>query len=779
MKSTQDPCNTYFFGRDRDLEQLMDRAGVRGVTVLTGQPQIGKSTLLAELITHKGCNFPSSEPSEPSRRLHTNEALFGLAHQTGETPDLLPRAIQNLYQRWLGDSTYLQQARTVFAQQRTDLVTNLGKAVGAILKANGDALHSPIGGDLVKSLFESLAIVNQDLKSGRSQLPSLPLDDSRELLEIVYRITEKPSVLILDQWDQSPDLTKESRVLEAFIRHYDEWPPCHIFVACRLDETSRIILEELRDGFPQIVKIQEIGEMNLEDETLKGDLLSALHTNVPITRGVDPTVLLNLIAGNPAVLDRWLNSAEGQGSQSLDQLVSLANQAHRYAFPEFRRTLRDRILTDDERALAIRLLLLPATSDPDVWDTLRSLALGDAGGKLLDSLHRKGILRIGVPPSWGHAKRREAAFLSFLDNCSEEFSELSALIINNLAKRIRDLRPSESIYISSLAWVRGLPETLHLSAVSEALCECAHSLGIDNRFGSSTILNPPIDAFEVFTLPLLSMGLTNITALEYADLDDQRQALNRLRLIYRGNVELEPHRKQFASGLFNLHLAVNKESNESSEAASLLSELTGLAQEWPGDRWIIARLAATLVSAAARTEKPQDQDVLLDRLRQLNIGNPGEANLREDLARALSNAIWDVIFDHPYLELVSRSRGTVTRRNALFEELQTLQQRHPNDSYLREKLASTISSILLAPMGGDQTAWREGLLRALGDLCLQPDSSGELAKIWTRTVRSSAWLDDAFFSREIKDKLATRAAGVEGSNSKVKAYWSPGKTGMD
>lgn len=160
-----------------------------------------------------------------------------------------------------------------------------------------------------------------------------------------------------------------------------------------------------------------------------------------------------------------------------------------------------------------------------------------------------------------------------------------------------------------------------------------------------------------------------------------------------------------------------------------------------------------MANAIARTEDPQEQDVLLDRLRQLNLNNPEDLDICGDLARGLSNAIWDVIFDHPYLELVGRTRGPVARRNIFFEELQALQQSHKSDIHLREKLASTISRILLAPMKGDQPAFRDGLLNILGDFCLQSDSSDDLIKIWIGTVRSVAWSEDRSFNAEAKDKL--------------------------
>ncbi len=81
------------FGRKRDLNYLVSRAKHKGITAVAGRPQIGKSWLLREL-----ARFLRSD----------NEPRFqvGFTESSGQSADLLLRAVVDLYTRWLSDATY-------------------------------------------------------------------------------------------------------------------------------------------------------------------------------------------------------------------------------------------------------------------------------------------------------------------------------------------------------------------------------------------------------------------------------------------------------------------------------------------------------------------------------------------------------------------------------------------------------------------------------------------------------------------------------------------------
>ncbi len=196
--------SSILFGREKDIAFLLERTERPGVTVVLGPPQMGKSWLLTEVARQL-----SARPGGADRlSLRGLSPLVGRVESEGEYADMLPRAVQDLYTRWLSDATYLEQAQTFFEQGKPDLLGRIGQAVGTLVKAVAP-LHGPPGtaiGTLVKSSFDSLAEANRDLKSGGISLPSLQTADSRELLEIVFAVTARPAVLVLDQWEKSPDL---------------------------------------------------------------------------------------------------------------------------------------------------------------------------------------------------------------------------------------------------------------------------------------------------------------------------------------------------------------------------------------------------------------------------------------------------------------------------------------------------------------------------------------------------------------------------------------------
>jgi hypothetical protein len=81
------------FGREQDLARLIDRVRFKGLTAVVARPAMGKSWLLTEL----------------ARRLaaeHEPRHLVGFARSSGQTPDLLLRAVVDLYGRWLSDAGY-------------------------------------------------------------------------------------------------------------------------------------------------------------------------------------------------------------------------------------------------------------------------------------------------------------------------------------------------------------------------------------------------------------------------------------------------------------------------------------------------------------------------------------------------------------------------------------------------------------------------------------------------------------------------------------------------
>jgi hypothetical protein len=218
------------FGRERDLEALSARVRFKGLTAVAARPQMGKSWLLTEL----------------ARRLsqdHEPRHLVGFSESAGETPDLLLRTVIDLYARWLSDAGYAQQAKMVWDQQKPNLLPGVAKALGKIFGELAGASTKPVA-VAVEDAINGLIAADQSLKSGGVQLPALSYEQARDLVAAVAAISDRPIVLFLDQWEESPDVTREAKALSAFIRHLDDWPRCHVFLALRLDEPAYSMVRE-------------------------------------------------------------------------------------------------------------------------------------------------------------------------------------------------------------------------------------------------------------------------------------------------------------------------------------------------------------------------------------------------------------------------------------------------------------------------------------------------------------------------------------------------------
>ena len=174
-----------------------------------------------------------------------------------QVPDPLLYAIQDLYARWLANSSYAQQANSIYQRHRESLTDRLGETTGTVFeklsKAAGKPLEAASGS--VKTILDGLVRANQDLNTGGLQLPSLLMEQGRDLLQVVHTISERPLVLILDACGKSKDLATQTSLLATFIRGLDEWPNCHIFLASRADAAPAGWLREFASEYQYDVEI--------------------------------------------------------------------------------------------------------------------------------------------------------------------------------------------------------------------------------------------------------------------------------------------------------------------------------------------------------------------------------------------------------------------------------------------------------------------------------------------------------------------------------------------
>ena len=99
------------FGRAPDLDHLLQRSERPGLTAVVARSQMGKSTLLMELARRL-----SHDP--PPSLLGPQPRLIGFTESAGETSDIMLRGVIDLYTRWLSGSSYGDQARITWLQEK-------------------------------------------------------------------------------------------------------------------------------------------------------------------------------------------------------------------------------------------------------------------------------------------------------------------------------------------------------------------------------------------------------------------------------------------------------------------------------------------------------------------------------------------------------------------------------------------------------------------------------------------------------------------------------------
>jgi hypothetical protein len=269
------------FGRESHIQHLVDAAAQTGLTAVAGRPFMGKSWTLNEV----------------ARRLVEDDYVVGFAESFGEHPDLLLRAVKDLYERWLSDAGAREQAAMAWSQQKDKLLPNVAKAV------------SKIFGDIIGTAAKPLGAA----------------------------VSARKIVLVLDQWEKSPDVEMESGILDGFLRHADDWPACRIVLGLRPDHPAFGVVTKLAVENPGRAEVFNLPEMDLSAAGEAERLLAWLHSRHPVASALERQELLDLIGGYPGVLDRW----NGQNPQTAADLTRLADDAQNYRFRELDALLSD------------------------------------------------------------------------------------------------------------------------------------------------------------------------------------------------------------------------------------------------------------------------------------------------------------------------------------------------------------------------------------------------------------------------------------------------------
>lgn len=734
------------FGRDGDLAFLEERAGLKGITAVVGRAQMGKSWLL----------------KEAARRLSLDphKHLVGFT-EAAEPTDLFRQAAADLYARWLSDSSLPEQAQMILKQQQKDIVGKAGTVVGTIFESLSKAIGAPgeALGSLVKEAFNGMASINRELVSGSINVPPLQGDETREILESVYQISKHPMVLVFDQWEKSPAMEAEASILDAFRRHIDEWPPCHIMIGTQFGGRANKILNELKDSAPPgWVEVYELPPMHLEDESIQQSLLRFIRNHVPAAVGAPDQDLLDMIAGYPGTVYKWTSSYNAHKSSLLD-LRRLADDANKYRFREFDDLLPQ--LSDAEQSLAMRLSLVTSVNNEENWKSLRSTILDGIKSSTLDSLRSKQILEEVRPPVYGHAKRREAAIQWFKRNRGEEFVEETESLINRLATHITRLTSEELPFAAALASL-AIPE-LQLSDEAMALWQIGCSL---YRLGQikSDVLIRGVRVVRTMknlaaTAAFFGIGLTNTIVLSKQEeaLERRDTLLDELRLLASTFPDDAAVRESLAGGLFNTIIQAKLEG-ALERRDTLFHELRQLVAAYPHDAIVREQLVKGLFNMVVYAKQEgalERRDMLLDELRQLAAAYPHDAAVRKQLAMGLSSTI-----------LHAKQEEALERRDRLLDELRQLAAAHPHDAAVRKSLAMGLFNAIIQAKLEDALERRNMLFDELRQLAAAYPADAavreRLAKGLCNTISHARQENDSERLHKLVDELIQLASAYPG-----------------
>ncbi len=468
------------FGRKKDIEHLLQRVRRKGITAVSGRPQLGKTWLLEQV----GWVLESHE-----------QYIVGYNESTGESDDHLLRTVLDLYKRWLSSASMIAQAESIFKRHRGKLISGAGKLFGIIFK---DAVK--LSGIPIDSTFKILEQYDQDLKTGGIKLSELDYEATLNLTKLVYDETVgKPIVLILDGFEKSPNIQKIFNMLEAFLKHINSWVPCHILLGIRNPELRTTesqeayrLVEDLEKA-SILASIMHLNPMDLEDVSESRRMIEYVYSIAPFTETVDENTLKRMIDGFPGVIKRIREKPDKKKLTQETELKKLVTDAQNYRYREFDKLLPN--LKEDQLTIAIRVAVFNRLSK-ETWPLFREILCEGISQYAWEDLFQEKIFESSNFPSYGHDARHECAFSYFKRTRNSRVCNELETIINSLACEIKHIDGKYRHFASSLAGLHEKATSIKINNFSQALCFAARSLFEDISPEKLGILDTAISIYS-------------------------------------------------------------------------------------------------------------------------------------------------------------------------------------------------------------------------------------------------------------------------------------------
>ncbi|MBV9479156.1 MAG: hypothetical protein JO249_00170, partial [Acidobacteria bacterium] len=299
------------------------------------------------------------------------------------------------------------------------------------------------------------------------------------------------------------------------------------------------LLYGLAAEYPEGAYIHTLGEMDLADGIERRRLISYLHTEPQLRalENVPDDRVLELVAGYPRVINRWIAEDARDTAQTFDGLEQLAQDAHTFRYRDLEKLLLD--LKGDHRRLAARIALTPLVEALDVWRALRPIVLANLDPNALDDLRLSNVLdKGGTAPRFGHPTRRDAA-RSFMDTRRPEAIRAEAeYLIPALARAVVAIDTSTLSFGEALRGLRDTAAQYNLGVLLLALCEAARTFFSERPSSPASIIEGVQQARRSGEAGLglvLSAGLLNTLVYAKAEDDLARRdsLLDELRVLAR------------------------------------------------------------------------------------------------------------------------------------------------------------------------------------------------------------------------------------------------------
>ena len=450
------------FGREAEVRTLLERAEFRGVTTISAPPLMGKTWVLSEL----------------ARRLTESEKyLVGYHESKGQESSHLLHAVSDLYARWLTHSSMREQALSLWERHKGNLVPRIGVMIGSLFENISAIAPAKVVAKLVHTAFDTLTDAQKDLLSGGVELSPLAYDQAVSLATLVADISNLRIVFILDAWELSPSKLAEFATIQAFLRHLDQWPHTHIYLAVRnpdirsaqsSEEAFRLASELC--GISAAASVHELSHMDLDTDGEGSRLVEYLRNLVPAVSNVSEQDILDLVAGYPGVVDFWTTDPARSTMLNYQDLRKQAVNAHKTQYTELDRLLIG--LGVQECEFAALLALFPRLS-AERWSAYRRFLVNKKWKSSFHALVNGQVLIDANHPTYGHDTRHEAARQWFLLNRKPLMRRLAVELVESMVSRVTGLDANSHRICEALGALATTARDINLDAELRALIVAA------------------------------------------------------------------------------------------------------------------------------------------------------------------------------------------------------------------------------------------------------------------------------------------------------------------